>query len=189
MNWVIASTDVTPFNSFVMHKQDLCIIASKFCLKCSKCLKSKRRVRTNVLQCQTHPALWLCQVTPLLFSSDTCGWHVSCIKWSHKAWLWVEQSGLTLWCFLFTINYVGFCLCANWQSPNNKLSEGRGEDYHDMTLCQGVLSESWKRDEEWVGFDWWVVWKWVSWHVSSTVVNVSPCTRPLSLRDSHVCVS
>ena len=28
----------------------------------------------------------------------------------------------------------------------------------------------------------------MSWRVSSTVVNVSPCTRPSSLRDSHVCI-
>ena len=39
-----------------------------------------------------------------------------------------------------------------------------------------------------VGFDWWMVWKWVSWRVSSTVVNVSPCTCPSFLRDSLVCI-
>ena len=39
-----------------------------------------------------------------------------------------------------------------------------------------------------MGFDWWMVWKWVSWGVSSTVVNVSTSTRPSSLRDSLVCI-
>ena len=46
-----------------------------------------------------------------------------------------------------------------------------------------------KRERKRVGFDWWVVWKWVSWCVSSTVVNVSPFTRPSSLRDSHMCIT
>ena len=45
-----------------------------------------------------------------------------------------------------------------------------------------------KRERKRVGFDWWMVWKWVSWGVSSTVVNVSPRTRPSSLGDSLVCI-
>ena len=85
-----------------------------------------------------------------------------------------------------TINCVGFCLCANWQCANNTVSKDRGEDYRAMASNQGMLCEGEKRER--VGFDWWMVWMWVSWRVSSTVVNVSPSTRPSSLRDSHMCI-
>ena len=45
-----------------------------------------------------------------------------------------------------------------------------------------------ERERKRVGFDWWMVWKWVSWSVSSTVFSVSSSTRSSSFRDSLVCI-
>ena len=41
-------------------------------------------------------------------------------------------------------------------------SPERCGDYHTMASSQGMLREGWKRVKE-GGFDWWMVWKWVSW--------------------------
>ena len=71
--------------------------------------------------------------------------------------------------------------------PSTQSQKKRGGDYRAMASCQGVLNEGWKRVKE-SGFDWWMVWKWVSWGGSSTTVNVSPCTRPSCVRNSLVCI-
>ena len=51
-------------------------------------------------------------------------------------------------CFLFTINYVGFCQRTNRQRANHTVSEERGGDYRAMASSQGVLSEGEKREKE-----------------------------------------
>ena len=61
-----------------------------------------------------------------------------------------------------------------------------GQGLFHYGLKPGHVEWGLKRERKRMGFDWWMVWKWVSWCVSSTVVNVSPSTCPLSLRDSHV---
>ena len=90
--------------------------------------------------------------------------------------------------YIFFYVFVCSCQSANRQRVNHTVSEERGGDYRAVASSQGMLSEGEKREKEREGFDWWMVWKWVWWRVSSTVVNVSPFTRPLSLRDSHVCI-
>ena len=100
---------------------------------------------------------------------------------------------LTLW---FSSRCFSSCsqsiLCASVKVPTDNVpapqSPKRGWDYRAMASSQGTLSDGWKRGEEMVGFDWWMVWKWESWGVSSILVNVSPSTRPSSLRDNHVCI-
>ena len=86
---------------------------------------------------------------------------------------------------LFTIKFVGFYQSAEWQHANHTTSKrdvGLSRYDHKSGRVEWGLKERW-RDE---GFDCWMVWKWVWWGVSSTVVNVSPFTHPSSLRDSHI---
>ena len=48
---------------------------------------------------------------------------------------------MTVFFFLFTINFVGFCQRTNRQRANHTVSEERGGDYRAMASSQGVLSE------------------------------------------------
>ena len=73
--------------------------------------------------------------------------------------LWIAQSSL----LFFTIIFVCFCQWTSGKRAIHTVSKERGGDYRTMTSCQGVLRErGWKRVKE-GGFDWWMVWKWVSW--------------------------
>ena len=89
--------------------------------------------------------------------------------------------------YLFNLIFVGFCQWTCWQRASHTVSKERGGDYRAMASCQGVLREGWKRVKE-GGFDWWMVWKWVSWGGSSTPINVGPCTHPSCVRNSLTCI-
>ena len=112
------------------------------------------------------------------------------IAWSLVETLMLWTAGvslLVLHTFLYTINNCGL-LPANQPAacqPHNLQRERW--DYRAMASSQGMLNEGkGKRKRE--GFDGWVVWRWVWWSVSSTVVNVSPSTRSSWLRSSQVCI-
>ena len=68
------------------------------------------------------------------------------------------------------------------QSP--KIKGGTIVLWPQGKTCQVRVERGKKRE----GFDSWIVWRWVWWRVSSTVVNVCPSVRPEWLRDSHVCI-
>ena len=83
-----------------------------------------------------------------------------------------------------------FCLCVLLcyvSGVKDMCYPKEGRDDPAMVSCQGVSRESWERVKE-GGFDWWMVWKRVSWGGSSTIVNFSPCTHPLCVRNSHMCI-
>ena len=84
--------------------------------------------------------------------------------------------------------FMGFCEWISWQGTNHTTFEEKGGSltlwHWGREFFLGV-----ERERKRVCFDWWMVWKWVWWCVSSTVVNVSPSTHPLSLRDSLVCIT
>ena len=78
-------------------------------------------------------------------------------------------------------------VCQMTACQSHSLWRERGGDYRVMASSQGVLSEGEKRDEE--GGFWLVDGVEVSvMGCFTTVVNVSPSTRPSSLWDSHVCI-
>ena len=123
----------------------------------------------------------------LEWCSSTCSWLYDAVFLPTTCLLSISSSLHVHWCFFSQSILVGFCKWTNWQHANHTVSKERGGDYCAMASCQGVLNEGWKRVKE-GGFDWWMVWKWVSWGGSSTLVNISPCTRPSCMRNSLVCI-
>ena len=67
--------------------------------------------------------------------------------------------------------FVGFCQWTNWERANHTVSEEKKWGLSRYGLMQGGYWAWVERGRKREGFDCGMVWKWVSWGVSSTVVK------------------
>ena len=104
-------------------------------------------------------------------------------KGKGKKWFWEKP-------FLFFFsqpNFVGICQSPNWQRAIHTVSRERGWVLSRDGLMPGRVEWGLKESERgWVWLMDGVEVSVMGW--SSTLVNVSPCTRPSCLRNSLVCI-
>ena len=89
---------------------------------------------------------------------------------------------------VFFHNHFGeLCQWTCRQHTIHPISKERGGGYRAMASSRDVLREGWKRVKE-GEFDWWMVWKWMSWVVINTCQCQSMHPLPRVLRNSLVCI-
>ena len=158
---VVAWTNTIHEKRMIWKKQEARVLGQTIQVKSSEC--------GVVLQ-------WLCKLhCTIVTNTVVCQFTVNHLSFMFKAMCFHKRhkpstNNAFSVVFLFDSQFI---MWASVRVPSDSVPTTQSPkkelwDYRAIASSQGVLSEGEKRKR--VGFDWWMVWMWVWWRVSSTVV-------------------